>query len=569
MRMVTNAKLMMVVLALLPLFSACTEDSGGNVSITSSSIVAMAAVERYNSTVDFHASASWTASCSADWLALAPAKGTAGNATLKLTTKQINRTKSQRTTQVIITAGGTRKTVTVIQHGDYAMFDKEEYVVGAGGGTLKLGFTVDMSDPSKLKIGFSKADWISWPDDSRQGPAASRASRDGSTVTRADVKGETHRLAVAPNTSADGRTCVLTLGYEDSSGEWLALDTAYIYQQGLTDDYESTDYSGDGIVDTLQEATQGRGVNLVLMGDGFADIDIKDSTYRRVMEQAMDNLFSEEPVRSLRHYFNVYMVSAVSLNRQVGTNRRTVFSCVPSRSTSDIGFDEDKVIEYTSKVDGINLESALSVVIVNASSHNGVTSLYYNTTTGSPRQWSVALCALIGGVQSETFRQVLVHEAIGHGLAKLADEYAYDTNGAITTTESSQLRWNHTFGWMLNVDTESDTKRILWSSFIGDSRFASENLGAYEGAYTFSAGVYRPSQESMMRGNDSPFNAPSRQAIYNKVMLLGEGRSDVSFDEFAAFDAEHKPTVWSYVTRGGASGEHRRQTPPVIKPWNR
>lgn len=48
------------------------------------------------------------------------------------------------------------------------------------------------------------------------------------------------------------------------------------------------------------------------MGDGFVDQELADGTYRRVMEKAMENLFTEEPVKSLREYFDVFMINAVS-----------------------------------------------------------------------------------------------------------------------------------------------------------------------------------------------------------------------------------------------------------------
>ena len=87
----------------------------------------------------------------------------------------------------------------------------------------------------------------------------------------------------------------------------------------------------------------------------------------------------------------------------------------------------------------------------------------------------------------------------------------------------------------------------------------------YEGGYTFFKGVYRPTQESMMRANNAPFNAPSRQAIYNKVMKLGLGKTP-SYEEFVAFDQQHKPSVWTYQsrTRWGSGEELWHPAPPRI-----
>ena len=71
----------------------------------------------------------------------------------------------------------------------------------------------------------------------------------------------------------------------------------------------------------------------------------------------------------------------------------------------------------------------------------------------------------------------------------------------------------------------------------------------------------------MMRGNQSPFNAPSRKAIYDRVMKLGEGLGASSLDAFAAFDMQHQPQRWNYATsatRSPWSVAHRRLAPPLI-----
>ena len=105
---------------------------------------------------------------------------------------------------------------------------------------------------------------------------------------------------------------------------------------------------------------------------------------------------------------------------------------------------------------------------------------------------------------------------------------------------------------------------MLWSPFIGDDRFTSEKIGLYEGAYTYVLNVYRPTENSMMRNNDSPFNATSRKVIFDRIMSMGEERPTSTFDEFAAFDEQHKPTRWQYsLTRGlRAPWQQWRPAPP-------
>lgn len=513
----------------------------------------LSAVVGQSRQLTFQATADWTASCPADWVTLSPAKGSAGSATVSVTSAATNRTRTMRSSTLTITAGSSRKTVTVVQSGKFAVFKQKEYTVGPEGGMLALTFTTNLDDGDNLQIMYAQQAWIHWLDGARR-------------LTRTEWEGTTRTLVVEPNTGSTGRVTPFVLAMpSDDGGDWVGLDTAYVYQQAVSSGYQSADFSADGKVTLLQKATRGRGISVVLMGDGFTDRDIADSTYHRVMAQAVENLFSEEPVRSLRDYFNVYMVAAVSADSGVGKERVTAMSMVPSNITSDIDFEEANVNKYVMKVEGIELDRTLAVVVVNSTARNGVTGLLVNQQTGKPRQYSVAACCMIDSLQSETFRQVLTHEAIGHGLAKLADEYGYESNGAPSASDQRMLKLYHQYRWLTNVDTADSEADVLWSPFIGDSRFANEQIGLYEGAYTYAMGVYRPTSESMMRHNESPFNAPSRKAIYDKVMELGEGRSVSTVDEFAAFDAEHKPVRWDYstpATRSLAPWQRWRPAPP-------
>lgn len=61
-------------------------------------------------------------------------------------------------------------------------------------------------------------------------------------------------------------------------------------------------------VKTLRKASQGKGVNLVLMGDGYTDAMIADGTYDAAIKRMYDVLFVEEPYKSLSDRFNVYQV---------------------------------------------------------------------------------------------------------------------------------------------------------------------------------------------------------------------------------------------------------------------
>lgn len=318
---------------------------------------------------------------------------------------------------------------------------------------------------------------------------------------------------------------------------------------------QSTDYSADKKVRTLQTASIGSGIPIVLMGDGFTDKEIADGTYDEVMKKTLENLFSEEPIKSLRDYFSVYAVTAVSKNNSFGSGNETAFSCVLAGGNSTgITGDQEAVVEYLQSVRNIDWTETLAVVILNTHVHAGTTYFNYFTTTGKYTEFAIAYCPVIVNLESENFRQVLVHEAIGHGFGKLDDEYSYAENGAISAEDIKATQNMQTRGWMQNVDFTSDRTRVLWNTFLTDARYSSENLGVFEGASTYIIGAYRPSEDSMMNSNTTGFNAPSRRALYDKVMKLGL-RTVPPYEEFVAFDLQHKSRTRSVAPSFTTSGK--------------
>ena len=82
--------------------------------------------------------------------------------------------------------------------------------------------------------------------------------------------------------------------------------------------YTSTDYSRDGEVLTLQQASKGQGIDIVFVGNCFVDKDMEPGgKYEQKMRDAMEQFFAFEPLTSLRDRFNVYAVKAVSPNAEL------------------------------------------------------------------------------------------------------------------------------------------------------------------------------------------------------------------------------------------------------------
>ena len=292
--------------------------------------------------------------------------------------------------------------------------------------------------------------------------------------------------------------------------------------------YTSTDYSQDGKVTKLQSATEGEGIDLVFMGEAFVDKDMgADGKYEQKMNEAMEQFFSVEPYTSLRSRFNVYAVKVVSPNAEFGIGAQHA-----------INENNEKAFEYAKKALGDDAKRMMVGVIYNT----GVSIDRSNTTMYEGDNSFVAY--MMDGVSN-----VLNHEMGGHGVAFLLDEYVEpEMKDQYPNDEEKDFLDNvfANYGEGANVDWRNNPSEVKWKHFIDDSRYSTEGIGVYEGAWLRGHGVYRPTENSMMRYNDCGFNAPSREAIYKRVMKFTEGDSwTYDYETFVEFDAPGREAFYA------------------------
>lgn len=530
-------------LAFLTLFTSCHKEietvSFENVteSVTLQSVVGDEAF------ISFTSLGTWNVTTDAAWLSLSPLSGDAGEGQVKVTAVFENNSNQVREAKVKLTSGDEACEISVFQEvGDYVLPEKEEYLIGVEGGVFTIYFETNV-DVEKLKV-YTSSEPGSWL---RQ------------ETTSRSAASETHEVSLHATSNKGGMSrSAYLLFVKEEDGSQKELATVKISQQG-GQVLESVDFSEDGKIDTLQQHAKGEGIPIVLMGDGFVDQELADGTYRRVMEKAMENLFTEEPVKSLREYFDVFMINAVSENNDFGMGYKTAFSCKLAGGNSTVIKGDDVSVQvYVGKVlKEEKKRNSLAVVVLNTSVYAGTTYFGYQDGNGKFIEFAIAYCPVIETLESEHFRQVLVHEAVGHGFGKLEDEYVYPDKGNVTTLEMQQIRTMQANGWLQNVDFTASKDTVLWASFLTDSRYQNEHLGVYEGACTYPKGAYRPSEDSMMNSNTCAFNAPSRKSLYEKVMKIGMDTEKVLYEDFVTFDKAHLPEmlpVASY-TRAAFSGQ--------------
>ncbi len=327
--------------------------------------------------------------------------------------------------------------------------------------------------------------------------------------------------------------------------------------------YASTDYSRDGEVICLQQATKGKGIDFIFMGDGFVDKDMEPGgEYETLMRRWMEHFFTYEPYKSFREWFSIYVVKVVSKN--------DVFNCPSSerKLTRDDG--NGSFGNTISTLNSIANEYASKVtsgpkritVFMNTEDNVGRSFCSFGTS-GYFNAW-VFDCI-------DRRPSTLIHEAGGHGFGWLGDEYT-EFDQAFTNPESLDRR--HSWGGYPNLDWRNDPETVYWAHFLKDPRYSKEGLGVFEGGMRYTYGIYRPTMNSMMRydfDKGAVFNAPGREAIYNRIMQWGIGDGwEYDYEAFVAADeAGRKQAADAYAeyppTRSYVKGDDMEPgLPPIL-----
>ena len=297
----------------------------------------------------------------------------------------------------------------------------------------------------------------------------------------------------------------------------------------FADLYRSTDYSKNMTYSCIQEATKGKGIDFVIMGDAYSDRLINDGTYDRDLTNAVNQIFSEEPLKSLRDYFNIYITYAVSENETISgiTALDLVFEDFSSHISGGDGIVDDYMratLPNYGREFMMGRPQPFIILLANTNIHAGTCAWF---SSGS----SIVYTTL--GVDEADFHATQCHE-FGHAVGLLADEY--DEHG-YTFNDIQSFNQKSSDGWWPNVDVTSNPNTIKWSRFLHDDRYANQGIGVFEGGHEkFAYGIWRPTENSLMNSAATGFNAPCREAIYKRVHELADDSFVYDYETFVAFD---------------------------------
>jgi len=306
----------------------------------------------------------------------------------------------------------------------------------------------------------------------------------------------------------------------------------------------STDFSMDGKSEMLHQATNGKGVEIVLMGDAYTDELIADGTYKKDMTEAMDAIFSIEPYKSLKSLISVRMVYVVSLNEKISG-----LTALWTGSGAN-GSLNGKTASYALSAVSNKLLSDIATIVIShdemcleGTGADGLTyHVFYYHDDDSPIDYGKSAyseCIIPKYQDTERFQFDLLHE-FGHCFAKLGDEYV-QYNSIIPDFEKNNADKIYSLlGANRNIDFTSDPAAIKWSRFLNDYRYNDTGLGIFEGGFCYSEGVWRPTAFSIMNnaGKVMFYNVPSREAIYNRIHKLAYGYDwEYDYEAFVSWDA--------------------------------
>ncbi len=334
-------------------------------------------------------------------------------------------------------------------------------------------------------------------------------------------------VTVSPTSGIGSTTLTVTLG-QLTAGEGDRTTQIVVELVGkdtnITIDVNQVDLGAsnltDGEVIVNQTATEGNGVNVIFMGEGYDANDIANGLYTSDINEAIGHFFGVEPFTTYRDYFNVYTVVAVSQDSGISTQhfpKKTAFKA-QYKEQFGLKIHEQSVFKYAMKVDGIdkdNVKETLIVLIVNSSEYGGISYLWED---GS----SIAVCPKTNAAYPYDFRGIVQHEACGHAFGKLGDEnvkYSGTIEGASEKNKKhkDELKKNKERGWNDNLSLSGNMSEVEWSHLMTHDNYCNV-VDIYEGGYYYTNGVYRSEDISCMGTHKPYFSAISRESIVKRIM---------------------------------------------------
>ena len=278
-------------------------------------------------------------------------------------------------------------------------------------------------------------------------------------------------------------------------------------------------YYKDKDVEIIFENDSENGINVIFMGDAYLKADLKKNNgkYNHDAIKSIEFLFNSHPFFEYKNHFNAYIIYAESSIVNSGNGFIVNYPFGSTTASFLIFFhpiitNYSAVNDYVFKIKGRGMTNK-DLILMSVNNQTGGSAHYGN---------NIAVFGAYGSTTTTTsVFSAMLHE-VGHAFASLGDEYIVPGQNEIYVPDGRA-----------NLDNINDVNLIKWNHFIGLQGYSS--VGAFEGGGYLEFGMYRPEENSIMRGNiGSYFNAPSREEIVKRIMNLRE--LDYDFNSFLTLD---------------------------------
>ncbi|AXK31281.1 hypothetical protein DVA86_00100 [Streptomyces armeniacus] len=259
--------------------------------------------------------------------------------------------------------------------------------------------------------------------------------------------------------------------------------------------------AGDGdVTPVVENGPTADKLDIAVIGDGYTEAELPQ--FHTDAKESWTELAGVEPYTTYQNLFNVWAIDAVSQDSGVsgdpdqGTVKNTAldshFWC--DNLERLLCVDTAKVESYARNAP----EADLVIVIANSAKYGGAG---YNGVQSELGYDGIATHS--GG--NDQAGQIAIHET-GHSLGKLADEYAYE-DSEYTGPETGDLNTT------VHTADELEQNGTKWARWLGEATPDGGVIGAYEGAAYHTRGLFRPSEDSIMRTLGREFNLVGREAM--------------------------------------------------------
>lgn len=289
----------------------------------------------------------------------------------------------------------------------------------------------------------------------------------------------------------------LTINYK---GCWIGNNLTLLHDDNVSFEYGEKEYTSTNRnlagVELLQRHTKGRGIILYFYSTEFYDVDFESGGATSVINTIIEDIFSTEPFKSLKEYFDVLFIKTV---KDINTDLEA-----RNASPEYQEYFDDNTFYYTRKYRFSIKITKTPTDSWTGETHGGLAGLF---------SWNQGIrhvqVSYGRGPKPEFFNpnshsyHTLMHE-LGHAIGGLGEQYKRDSGKPNCT---------------------KDKNNIPWQKFLDHSNYKNRT-----GIFEVFEGYFYPSKNSFM-GNEKEYpyyDSPSRFELYKNIIQMAN-MSETSF----------------------------------------